>query len=404
MHFEIRDTKTDKVLNPLLFGFPLQDNIAPDLLRLAVYDRRYSTYEQSPKIYPLKKINGVYTVAGGSLKVNTDKVSFAITAWDRYTGSTNQNGIYEAVLYDNAKAISGFQIDGITYDETRALNAHIDYKTRAGGGPWLQHLSRLPGYTWGIYKTDAGNGVVTLSNEDPHDIKVDVSDAGGNTSTIQFSLSRGEVSERNNPVVGVKKFQPGFINIFENSSVSFYMPENAVYDSFTFKYSEALTSAGIVYSLHNATVPVNVNFPVKIKRDFSVGDTGKIVMEREYGAKNDFKKAVYENGWYKAKFREFGNFHLLIDNVAPVIVSKGLVNGMNAAKLTRIIFTVTDNTEELNSFNAYLDGKWLRFSNDKGRNFIYKFDERCGPGEHELRVVAEDQVGNKTERIYNFTR
>ena len=42
-HFEIRDTKTDKVLNPLLFGMPITDNIAPDVLRLAVYDRSRST-------------------------------------------------------------------------------------------------------------------------------------------------------------------------------------------------------------------------------------------------------------------------------------------------------------------------------------------------------------------------
>jgi hypothetical protein len=48
LHFEIRDTKTDKVLNPLLFGFPIADNIAPDILRLAVYDRSISTYEQTP--------------------------------------------------------------------------------------------------------------------------------------------------------------------------------------------------------------------------------------------------------------------------------------------------------------------------------------------------------------------
>ena len=59
-HFEIRDTKTDKVLNPLLFGFPISDNIPPDILRLAVYDRSISTFEQTPKFYPLKKVNGVY--------------------------------------------------------------------------------------------------------------------------------------------------------------------------------------------------------------------------------------------------------------------------------------------------------------------------------------------------------
>jgi len=42
------DTQTDKVLNPLLFGFPVRDNIAPDLLRLAVYDRNISAADKAP--------------------------------------------------------------------------------------------------------------------------------------------------------------------------------------------------------------------------------------------------------------------------------------------------------------------------------------------------------------------
>jgi murein DD-endopeptidase MepM/ murein hydrolase activator NlpD len=51
VHFEIRDTKTDKVLNPLLFGFALKDNIPPAILRLAVYDRTISTYRQTPTLF-----------------------------------------------------------------------------------------------------------------------------------------------------------------------------------------------------------------------------------------------------------------------------------------------------------------------------------------------------------------
>ena len=148
-HFEIRDTKTDKVLNPLLFGFPIPDNVPPTILRLAMYDRCISTYSQSPKLFGLKKINGNYTTTQPVITVNTDKVSFGISANDKVTGASNPNGIYEAVLYLDEKAVVGFQIDSITYDETRYVNAHIDYKTRAAGGPFIEHLSRLPGYPAG---------------------------------------------------------------------------------------------------------------------------------------------------------------------------------------------------------------------------------------------------------------
>jgi murein DD-endopeptidase MepM/ murein hydrolase activator NlpD len=43
-HFEIRETKTDKVLNPMLFGMPIPDNVPPTILRLYVYDRNINDY------------------------------------------------------------------------------------------------------------------------------------------------------------------------------------------------------------------------------------------------------------------------------------------------------------------------------------------------------------------------
>jgi len=156
--------------------------------------------------------------------------------------------------------------------------------------------------------------------------------------------------------------------------------------------------------LHNPTVPVQNYFPVKIKSNIFITDTGKAVIFRSYGAKTDYVKAVYENGWYKANFREFGNYQLLQDITPPVINPIGFSNGINAAKLNRIAFSVSDNTEEIKKFTALLDGKWLRFTNDKGRTFIYKFDEACPPGPHELVVIAEDQVGNISTKTYNFTR
>ena len=55
LHFEIRETKTGRSLNPLLFGMPLQDDVAPTLLKLAMYDRSISTYEQTPKNISFKK-------------------------------------------------------------------------------------------------------------------------------------------------------------------------------------------------------------------------------------------------------------------------------------------------------------------------------------------------------------
>lgn len=404
LHFEIRDTKTDKCLNQLMFGLPITDNTPPEIIRLAMYDRSISTYNQSPKIFSLKKVNGVYSIIGNKITTNTKAVSFALTMQDKTSMSANPNGVYGAAVFDNDKRISRFEIDSISYAETRYMNAHIDHKLKANGGPYLQHLSPMPGYENFIYNTDESRGIINLENGEIHTIKIIVADANGNKSTLKFDIAALNIAAKQR-IICTQKLIPNYVNIFENNKVKFYLPENAIYDTVYFNYTEIPSATGKnIYQLHNATVPVQCMYPVSIRENFAVEDTGKIVMERFYGNKKDFAKANLSGGWYTASFREFGNFQLLVDKEPPNIVPIGFRDSINAAGLSRIMFNIKDNTEDIVNFTALLDGKWLRFSNDKGINFIYKFDERCAAGEHVLKISATDQVGNITERVYRFTR
>ncbi len=412
LHFEIRDTKTDKVLNPSLFGFPIPDNIAPDVYRLAVYDRSISTYEQSPKIFTVKKVNGIYVTNPALIIANTSKVSFGISTADRFNGSSNRNGIYETVLFENENPVIGFQLDNISYDETRYLNAHIDYKLRSNGGPFVQHLSRLPGYVNSIYKTINGDGVIALTDDSTHHIKIEVKDANGNTSVVNFEIKRStnfKEPGKSDPSSYFQQdeFHPGFINIYENNNIIFYLPENSLYDSIRFRYNEIVTEGYPIYQLHNTSVPLHRYFPITMKASTSLPD--KMVMHRFANGKDDFKKADpvtsgNEHGWFRSSFRDFGSFQLMIDTMPPTITPIGFKNGMDCSKQSHIRFVVSDNTEEIKSFTATLDGTWLLFSNDKGRTFIYTFDEMCPTGEHELKIIVEDQVGNVIDKVYHFTR
>jgi murein DD-endopeptidase MepM/ murein hydrolase activator NlpD len=413
LHFEIRDTKTDKVLNPSLFNFSMPDDVPPDVYKLAVYDRCVSTYEQTPKIFMLKKVNGIYVTTPALIIANTDKVSFGIAASDRYTGSNNRNGIYETVLYDGDKPIVGFQLDSIGYDETRYLNAHIDYSYKSRGGGYIEHVSKLPGYNNSVYKTFNGDGVIMLEADSTHKIKMLVKDAHGNTSVVQFAVQRNATfsqlkTKDSASYFQQRSFHPGFVNIFENDNIRFYLPKNSLYDSMRFTYRETTIKPGhTVYQLHNTSVPLQNYFMVSIKAAGVIPD--KMVTHRFANGKDDYAKADAvtsgeDAAWYKAGFREFGSFELMVDTVAPTITPLGFKDGMNCAKQSRIVFVVKDNTEEIKKFTATLDGNWLRFSNDKGIRFIYDFDEMCQAGAHELKIIAEDQVGNVAERVYKFTR
>jgi len=411
VHFEIRDTKTDKVLNPLLFNFPIPDQVPPTIVHLYMYDRCKSTYSQSPVHIPIKKVGNKYIATQSVVPVHTDKVSFGITANDKQSGSNNPNGIYEAILFVDNEALSAFQLDSISYDETRYLNAHIDYKTKAGGGPYIQHLSRLPGYPEGVYKDIMNDGVIDLNDRNVHPVKIEVKDANGNTSVIEFNIQKGIIKETGDlealSFTDKNEFHPLMVNVFENNNLQFFINEKALYDSVAFHLdTKAATNPNAVsnvYSILSGLVPSQDFFTVWIKPSKVINAEDKILMKRSWKGKSEVVKAQKEGEWFTAKFRTFGDFELITDNEPPVFTG-GFANGANLSGHRSIVIVPKDNNDELKNFRAELDGKWLMFSNDKGHNFIYHFDEKCPKGEHTLKLYVEDEAGNASVKTISFTR
>ncbi|HMC98678.1 MAG TPA: M23 family metallopeptidase, partial [Ferruginibacter sp.] len=280
LHFEIRDTKTDKVLNPLLFGMPINDNIPPDIYKLAVYNRNSSVFDESPKIYAVKKVNGVYIVPA-LIRTVASKISFAIMAFDRYENSGGRNGIFQALLFDSTKPIAGFQLDSISYNETRDCNAHIDYRIRSKGGGWLEHVSRLPGYVVSPYHLINGDGAVYISDDSIHKMHIDVSDAYGNTSVMQFQIQRGPMIQGSTSYVWAGTnafFFPNKENKFETEDFIIELPENCVYDVIHSSFSSEGAPPFKTYTINASDIPVHGYFTVKIKADIPAESQNKVVM------------------------------------------------------------------------------------------------------------------------------
>ncbi|MDE3182716.1 MAG: M23 family metallopeptidase [Bacteroidota bacterium] len=410
-HFEIRDTKTDKVLNELLFGLPIPDKVPPTIVRLAMYNREKSTYSQSPEIFSLKKVGGDYTTIESIIPVHANKISFGISANDKQSGSNNPNGIYEAVIYLDNVPLSAFELDSISYAETRYVNAHVDYKTHAAGGPYIEHLSRLPGYPQGVYKDINGDGVIELHDFEIHHVRVVVKDPYGNTSVLNFKIKKESPNEDPDPVANNKaiEFQTGQVNVFENQHLQVYLPPATLYDSVAFSHSEKISDApdaySADYSLLSGLIPSQDFFTVRIKADKLVLENlkDKMLIKQSWKGKSEVSKASHNGDWYTAKFNNFGDFELIADDEPPVI-RVDFQDGANISSYHTIVVTPTDNNHVIKNFRAELDGKWLMFTNDKGRKYIYYFDGHCPRGTHELKISVQDEAGNKTEKNYHFTR
>lgn len=405
VHFEIRDTKTENNLNPLLFKFPILDAVPPTITRLAMYDRNRSTWEQPPQLLTLKKTGSIYTVTNSSVRVGSNKISFAIGAIDRFSGRPNPNGIYSARISMDGRTVSEFILDNISYTDTRYLNAQLDYPYKTRGGTALQHISPLPGAQTVAYKLFNEDGLILLEDSDPHSILIEVKDANGNTSKIQFTVQYDETLKRTYPVATAERFLPNNVNIFERDNFELFTTEKTIYDTIPVQYSMInnvdANALSPQFQFLSASIPSHDSITVRIKPGIiSKQWEDRIVIKNISGSRTYIQKAQWQNGWLAAKFRQFGWFQALIDNEPPTVNAPST----DLSKASRIVFTPKDNFHVIKNFRVEVDGQWLRFSNDKGRTWIYTFDEYFPKGEHELKVIIEDEAGNITTKTWNVRR
>ncbi len=415
LHFEIRDTKTGECLNPLLFGLPLKDNVPPTLSKLAIYDRSGSIYEQQTNYFPLKKENGGYVVLKTPvIRTGLNKISFAVQTFDRISGSKNENGIFSAQLFFDDQPVIRFAFDSISYKETSYLNAHIDYKFRFNGGVFFQHLSRLPGNKSGVYYPSGDDGVVYLNDTAVHAIRIVVKDAYQNETQLNFLIQHDNGIERPSKLQSTaKQFLPNHVNVLEKPDFEIYLPEVCLYDTLRSFYNKTNSSSekavSAIHQVNDPSVPVHDDLVVRIKPDKTIPEEWKnrIIIQRSYRNTTNVSKAVIEGEWLSAKFSDFGSFQAFADVTPPTIndpgaKSKGDTIDLSPAK--RIVFHPDDNFGVVKRFYPELDGKWLRFTNDKGWAYIYVFDEHCPFGIHQLKVTLEDLAGNTTTKYWWFMK
>jgi len=401
LHFEIRDTKTEECLNPLLFGFNIPDHVAPIISGLYWYDRRFSTYEPGANDIVVKKAGNIYTT--NIVYVSSPLISFGIKAVDKANQGFNL-GIYEAQLLMDAQLIYSFKIDKVSYDDTRYMNGCIDFAKFVRNKVSIQHLSSLSGMKLPNYSSGP-NGIINLQDEEIHHIEIVLKDINGNTSRlttkVQLIKTSNKVSSNNSTI------SPNEKKTIKTENAEINFSKNAVYDAVNFNMSErsdpdAISNAII---LHNLYVPIHDNYSLKIKptRKLSSEEKDKIVIELNYGSDKSVIKGKWNGDWVEGKFNRLGVVRLLLDTSLPSVSpswKEGMLVGGNSLQLKG-----TTKIGDIESFRAELDGKWLRFARVKD-NFVYVFDDNCpkGSGLHTLKVTTTNTAQNISTQTFTFQR
>ena len=277
----------------------------------------------------------------------------------------------------------------------------------------MQHISPLPGEKGRVYHIYNGDGIINLNDTSIHEILIEVGDADENYSKLIFKIQYKDSLAVNKPgLPGSGEFVPNFVNVLEKPDFEAYLPEGCIYDTIKpVYYRSNATNENAVSALHQLndnSIPVHEEMTVKIKPNKEVRKEwqNKIIIQRN--GSYAILKPKWEGQWLSFKTGAFGTFVALLDLSSPIlndpdVYKKGKGDTLDLSPATRILFTPTD-ISGIRKFRAELDSNWLMFTNDKGRTWIYNFDERCPYGIHHLKIAVEDLVGNTTTKEWWFKK
>jgi murein DD-endopeptidase MepM/ murein hydrolase activator NlpD len=406
LHFEIRDSKTESTVNPQLFGIQIPDDIPPVIYALYVYKLNKKPFsEYTPKQYfQALGSNGTYHIAG-TINVSGE-VGFGVTTTDRHNGASGINGVYSIELELDGKKIFTSSLEKFSFENSKAINSHIDYPAFLTSKRSIQKSFVDPGNPLQIYSGLVNNGRIEFNDLQTHVLKYTITDSKGNKSILPFSVKAdGNVSPVTPDAPAGPLFSYNKQNEFNTEGVKVVLPKGTLYNDMNFVYTVKTRPAGLVYSavhqIHNNMTPLHIGFELWIKADASLANLkDKAVIVSTGGASQG---GTFENGYIKALPRNFGSFYVTVDTTAPTVTPLNISEGKNMAGISRMNFKIRDNLSGIKSFNGYIDGSWVLMEFDtKTATLWHTFDEHTGNGKHQLKLVVEDMKGNVKNYLVNF--
>ncbi|WP_417612963.1 M23 family metallopeptidase [Owenweeksia hongkongensis] len=411
LHFEIRDTRTEKIINPLLFGFDVKDGRSPDIYNLEVYEFDKEELVSSYTRSLLRQGDGMYSLTGSSLIEVSNPASFGITTTDRLDGVPNKNGVYSIRMIIGEEVYYHFVAETFAFAETRYINSHIDFAQKACCRRTINKMYLEPNNQFSAYRVKEHMKLTDLVADSIYPVNIEVSDRAGNVSTLNFELkySPPEVELAEAPEPDLPRFNYAQTNFFKKDNFQVVLPEGALYSDIYVQYEKKAACSECLSFIHEIAtreVPVQKYYTLKIKPDAEYhGDKSKLfIASFKDGKLDDYEGGRWENGFVVARTRQFGEFAVMVDTVPPSVSPVNFRDGSNVHGASRLSFIISDKLSGIDDYSVTIDGEWVLFEYDAKNRLIYT-DVRAlnlEEGERVLRISVSDDKGNVTEKTYHL--
>ena len=378
------------------------------MLRVHLLDSDNVAYRAES--FPTRQVEPGTYVLDDTVRIGAWRAGFALNAYDKLNGAPNRNGIYRLSMQSDDSLEFAFALDEVSFAQSRYINAHIDYPASANNLGRMHRLYRLPGNRLPFYDESGTKGIVKLYSDKPVKIHVSVHDFNGNESTLTFYALRdtnmiGPPSTPSRSATNTKGI------LIKEASAQCSISEGSVYERTEIPYSRRDTT-GFYSAIHSFGLeqqPLHKYMSIAITPD----NLPTTLRSKAYiGLLEDEEilncGGVFKNGVIETEVRQFGDFLVAIDTVAPVVTAVQFQANMRGAP--RMRFRITDETPITARgrglrYEASIDGKWILMEYDAKNDMLtHWFDDELQSGTHQLVLQVTDDRNNAAVYRAEFER
>ena len=401
LHFEIRDSKTSNIINPMHFGITAKDKQSPSIIKSFAYPLDdFSQINQSN----LKQKLNFKTQIDGNLLTDTifasGAIGIGVKAFDRLDEAMNKNGLYKLELFVNETKVYQHKLETFSFAEGKYINLLIDYPHYKSKRDKIQKCFIVPNNKLSIYDDVINDGIIYIQDGLFYKIEVVASDFNGNKRKLIIPV-QGKYQE-----ILIKKekkstshhFKRNEFNKITDGIVTVAIPKYSFYEDIDFDFSYK----DDVASIHNNSVPLHKSFTLTFDTSsFPLAERKKMFIGRVYSnGYVGYAGAKRKNNKIYINTKKLGKYKLASDVKKPTIKPKGFKDGQWMTNFRYLKVKIKDDLSGIRSYRATVDGKWILMEYDpKTRTLTHDFNDkrinlRTKGAKHSLKVIVSDNVKN----------
>ena len=397
LHFEIREKKSQKPLNPLLYDLPVNDLVRPQLQKLFIFYTHENVILNRIQPIILERVNdSLYKTA---MIETSGKIGIGIQMFDRQDYSYSRNGVYSTKVFVNGKIISHYKFDKLIINESKKLYQVIDYKNYTQKRLKIFKLFYKSGNKLNFMNTLVDQGIFEVELGKSYQIIIEIEDFSGNKSTIEAFIEGTEnkikpVELRGRLIKTDREYS------FTLKNKELFFPSKTFFNDVKIELFENKDQIEIGPNLF----PIANSFEIK----FGFNEKDSLRSAQTFIAKKMKKSLVYlptklEENKLIAKVNELGVYTLARDSVAPTVVPDNFKKNQWLSNYKSLNLKIDDDFSGIKKYRGTINGEWVLFEYEPKRkiltyDFFDKYSEKL---KHNLELEVEDNVGNK--KIYKTT-